>query len=122
MDQRRKPQTKTKIIVRQRVYYDQVATVREIAKRLPRGSLAKATHHGKDVVVAKGEGGRLHVLPDACPHQGASLSEGFLEDGYIICPKHYWRIDPETGVCLESSQCSGKVTLTSRARRNQTTI
>lgn len=28
------------------------------------------------------------VYDDACPHQGASLSEGSCEDGHIVCPLH----------------------------------
>ena len=26
-----------------------------------------------------------------CPHMGASLAGGFVEDGIVTCPWHYWR-------------------------------
>ena len=29
--------------------------------------------------------GQLHAIDDACPHAGASLSEGYLEDGNVGC-------------------------------------
>jgi len=32
------------------------------------------------------------AIADLCPHQGASLGAGFLdEDGTVTCPWHAWR-------------------------------
>lgn len=42
-------------------------------------------------------GGRAHVLDDACPHQGASLGEGVLSRGEVTCPWHGWHFDLESG-------------------------
>lgn len=33
-----------------------------------------------------------------CPHRGALLSQGWLDDGCLVCPYHGWRFD-ETGGC-----------------------
>ncbi len=41
--------------------------------------------------------GRLAVLDDACPHQGAPLGDGWVEEGLLICPRHAWAFDPFTG-------------------------
>ena len=41
--------------------------------------------------------GQLHALEDRCPHQGAALSFGQLEDGLLVCPLHRYRFDPATG-------------------------
>ncbi len=35
--------------------------------------------------------GVLHAVDDLCPHMGASLAGGFVEDGCVTCPWHYWR-------------------------------
>ncbi len=41
--------------------------------------------------------GRLFAVNDTCPHVGVSLSQGFLENGRIVCPSHFAEFDPETG-------------------------
>jgi nitrite reductase (NADH) small subunit/3-phenylpropionate/trans-cinnamate dioxygenase ferredoxin subunit len=35
--------------------------------------------------------GRYFALDDVCPHMGASLSGGHVEDGIVTCPWHAWR-------------------------------
>jgi nitrite reductase/ring-hydroxylating ferredoxin subunit len=42
-------------------------------------------------------GGDVHVIGRYCPHEGADLSAGFVEDGQVVCPWHYYHIDPKTG-------------------------
>jgi nitrite reductase/ring-hydroxylating ferredoxin subunit len=32
--------------------------------------------------------GRLWAIADACPHAGASLCTGSLDDGVVTCPRH----------------------------------
>lgn len=41
--------------------------------------------------------GRRFELDRRCPHQGADLSHGSLEDGCVICPRHGWRFDLSDG-------------------------
>ena len=36
-------------------------------------------------------GGRYLAIDDTCPHMGASLSGGYVEDGVVTCPWHAWR-------------------------------
>lgn len=46
---------------------------------------------------------QLHVMQDACPHNGESLSKGSLNYlGEIICPWHGYRFEMKTG--RESSE------------------
>jgi len=41
--------------------------------------------------------GRLHALQDACPHMGAALSDGRLENDQVVCHWHGWSFDLESG-------------------------
>lgn len=41
--------------------------------------------------------GEPFVLDDTCPHAGASMSGGWVEQGCAVCPRHAWRFDLETG-------------------------
>ncbi len=45
---------------------------------------------------------RLRVLDDRCPHAGASLSAGHIEEGCIICPWHHWAFDINSGKCPDA--------------------
>ncbi len=35
--------------------------------------------------------GQYYAIDDVCPHMGASLSGGYLEEGIVTCPWHAWR-------------------------------
>jgi isorenieratene synthase len=59
-----------------------VDDVRAIRDRPKRYRIA-----GEDYVVWRA-GAELVVAPDACPHMGARLSDGFLRDGCVVCPWH----------------------------------
>ncbi|MBL8784306.1 MAG: Rieske 2Fe-2S domain-containing protein [Deltaproteobacteria bacterium] len=48
---------------------------------------------GQELVVWRGASGELLAAPDACPHLGASLSEGRVEEGRVVCPWHGLRLD-----------------------------
>lgn len=41
--------------------------------------------------------GAFHAIGDTCSHEEASLSEGFLEDTVVECPKHGAMFDVTTG-------------------------
>jgi nitrite reductase/ring-hydroxylating ferredoxin subunit len=43
------------------------------------------------VIALFNEGGRYFAIDDVCPHMGASLAEGYVEDGVVACPWHAWR-------------------------------
>jgi nitrite reductase (NADH) small subunit/3-phenylpropionate/trans-cinnamate dioxygenase ferredoxin subunit len=42
-------------------------------------------------------GDRLRAIQDRCPHMGASLADGRLKDGQVVCHWHQWCFDLETG-------------------------
>jgi nitrite reductase (NADH) small subunit/3-phenylpropionate/trans-cinnamate dioxygenase ferredoxin subunit len=35
--------------------------------------------------------GQYFAIDDVCPHMGASLSGGYLDNGTVTCPWHAWR-------------------------------
>lgn len=35
--------------------------------------------------------GRSYAVDNRCPHQGAPLAAGCVQDGTVICPYHRWR-------------------------------
>lgn len=37
------------------------------------------------------DGQTYHAIDDFCPHMGASLASGYLENGIVTCPWHAWR-------------------------------
>jgi phenylpropionate dioxygenase-like ring-hydroxylating dioxygenase large terminal subunit len=63
--------------------------------------------YGNDYVMWKDANGDVHALPNACPHMGAMLSEGWCEDkngeSAIACPFHALRFDPSGCTLLPDS-------------------
>jgi nitrite reductase (NADH) small subunit/3-phenylpropionate/trans-cinnamate dioxygenase ferredoxin subunit len=45
---------------------------------------------GKLIAVFR-DRGHFYAIDDVCPHMGASLSSGYLENGIVTCPWHAWR-------------------------------
>lgn len=68
----------------------------ELAEMPAEGQLREVTAGGATLCVAR-IGGALHALDNVCPHRGAPLAEGVVEDGRVICPWHGWSFDPVTG-------------------------
>ena len=45
------------------------------------------------------DGGEYFAIDDLCPHMGASLADGNVDDeGIVACPWHAWRFCVQTGV------------------------
>ena len=47
-------------------------------------------------------GGAYHAIDDVCPHMGASLSDGYVENGIVTCPWHAWRFRLSDGVWADN--------------------
>lgn len=41
--------------------------------------------------------GNYFAISDFCPHQGASLSGGYVEEGIVMCPWHAWKFQLKDG-------------------------
>lgn len=44
-------------------------------------------------------GNDFYAIDNSCPHRGAPLSEGFLENKKVTCAWHAWEFDVNTGEC-----------------------
>ena len=47
-------------------------------------------------------GGAYHAIDDVCPHMGASLSDGHVENGIVTCPWHAWRFRLRDGAWADN--------------------
>jgi nitrite reductase (NADH) small subunit/3-phenylpropionate/trans-cinnamate dioxygenase ferredoxin subunit len=63
---------------------------------------AKAVRVGNKTVAVFHHGGQFYALDDMCPHMGASLAEGVVEDGAVTCSWHAWRFRLSDGTWLNS--------------------
>jgi nitrite reductase (NADH) small subunit/3-phenylpropionate/trans-cinnamate dioxygenase ferredoxin subunit len=57
--------------------------------------------NGKEIAIFSVEG-TLFAIDDVCPHMGASLSGGHVENGCVICPRHHWRFRLADGAWADS--------------------
>lgn len=55
---------------------------------------------GEHLVLFRDSEGQLGLIDRACPHRGADLCFGRLEDNGLRCPFHGWHFD-RTGQCVE---------------------
>ena len=81
-----------------RQYWQPVALLEELDSPRP---LRRVRLLGQDLVLFRDDQGRLGLLDQDCPHRGASLGYGRLEDGGLRCTFHGWLFDVE-GHCLET--------------------
>ncbi len=49
--------------------------------------------------------GKFFAIDDTCPHEDASLAEGMVDDGCVICPLHGATFDLCTGKEQTSVAC-----------------
>lgn len=81
-----------------RRYWQPVALVEELEGKRP---LKAVRLMGQDFVLFRDEQGQLGLLDRDCPHRGADLAFGRIEDGGLRCPFHGWLFDVK-GTCLET--------------------
>lgn len=62
--------------------------------------LIPVTLNGRPFVLFRDDEGALGLIGRHCPHRGADLCFGRLEDNGLRCPFHGWHFD-RTGQCVE---------------------
>lgn len=58
---------------------------------------------GEAIAVAR-VGGDFYAVQGECPHQGAPLAEGDLENGELTCALHFWKWRVKDGAPLEEAE------------------
>ncbi len=53
--------------------------------------------------------GDYYAIDNVCPHRGAPLGEGRIEEGILICPNHEWRFELKSGWCPQNPELSTEV-------------
>ena len=51
---------------------------------------------GRMVAVFR-QGDQWYAIDDLCPHMGASLAEGYVDENTVTCPWHAWRFCIQDG-------------------------
>ncbi len=69
----------------------------------------KLVKHGKTRLACVRARGTVHVLEDACPHEGHPLSMGLVRDGVLTCPWHNWKFDLATGHCQFGGESARRI-------------
>ena len=67
---------------------------------------------GKSAIISAGEDeialfnykGKYYAVANKCPHRGAPLGEGRIEEGIVICPNHEWRFKLESGANMQNPE------------------
>ncbi len=57
---------------------------------------------GEYVIAVFNDDGVFRAIDDMCPHMGASLSAGHLENSEVACPWHGWRFDTRDGTWCDN--------------------
>ncbi|HLY64544.1 MAG TPA: Rieske 2Fe-2S domain-containing protein, partial [Chloroflexota bacterium] len=81
-----------------RRYWHPIAGLHQVTEDAP---TAHVRLLGEDLVLFRDKIGRVGLLADHCPHRGASLLYGRVEERGIACAYHGWLYDTQ-GNCLET--------------------
>jgi 5,5'-dehydrodivanillate O-demethylase len=80
-----------------RCYWHPVA----VAAEVPRGGVRPVRLLGENFALFRSESGDLAMTEARCPHRGASLALGFVDDDRLRCSYHGWAFDAG-GRCVET--------------------
>jgi NAD(P)H-dependent nitrite reductase small subunit len=70
------------------------------AKALPpENGGVRLSEGDKDIALFR-VGEKYFAIDNECPHYGASLADGWVDDGIVACPWHCWQFDVGNGRCL----------------------
>jgi len=67
---------------------------------LERGQVLPVHQFGRELAVYRGADGAARAIDAHCPHIGAHLGYGKVEDNAVVCPFHAWKFDGATGRCV----------------------
>jgi nitrite reductase (NADH) small subunit len=68
---------------------------------IPEGEGRAYAVNGRMVAVFNTDKG-FFAIDDFCPHMGASLAAGYVEDGLVTCPWHAWQFCVNDGTWCDN--------------------
>ena len=68
---------------------------------VPEGE-GKAVRVSNKLIAVFCQDGQLYAIDDMCPHMGASLAGGHVENGIVTCPWHAWRFRVTDGTWADN--------------------
>lgn len=77
--------------------YQTVCKVSELSE-----GQARTVKTGKKLVAVFCHDGQYFAIDDVCPHMGASLAAGIVENGIVSCSWHAWRFRLRDGVWADN--------------------
>ena len=72
---------------------------------IPEGTGKSFQVHERAVAVFN-TGDAYYAIDDVCPHMGASLADGHVEDNVVTCPWHAWRFSVCDGAWCDNRNIS----------------
>ena len=69
---------------------------------------------GEDLALFRTVDGEVGLVDARCPHRGASLAHGFVDDSSLRCPYHGWAFDA-SGACTDLPALESRPGLQARA-------
>ena len=73
------------------------------SKQLKEGR-GKAVYLNGNKIALFRSNGKVYALRDFCPHRGAPLSDGYVENGCSVCVYHEWKFHLEDGTFDHNEQ------------------
>ena len=70
---------------------------------------ARAFPVGERMIALFNQNGTFHAMDDFCPHMGASLAGGWIENGTVACPWHAWRFSLANGCWLDNPKIKADI-------------
>ncbi len=66
-------------------------------QEVPEGTGIAVDVKGKRLAIFQYQG-EFFALDETCPHRGAPLHEGPIQEGVVVCPWHLWQFNLKTGL------------------------
>ncbi|WP_111669254.1 Rieske (2Fe-2S) protein [Algoriphagus litoralis] len=71
-------------------------SVSEVLEMLPEARIKKVKLGNREIGIVR-VGDRIFGFNSFCPHRGASLIQGSIHAGEVICPLHHYRFELQGG-------------------------
>jgi nitrite reductase (NADH) small subunit/3-phenylpropionate/trans-cinnamate dioxygenase ferredoxin subunit len=66
----------------------------------------KTVSVGNKLIAVFRHGEQYYAIDDCCPHMGASLGDGHVENGVVTCTWHAWRFRLRDGAWADNPRIS----------------